>query len=163
MTNVVIVAVLAQAALAFGGIPFGAPEEEVRQTIGANLTEETLADGSKALVTTERVAGRDAERKWIIREHKFAEGILLFHFKSDEAACRSLQQTALSSIESNYGSRPRLDTRSDTGPTGIQSELWVITLEHGARIEQRMSYVPLISLCTVSGRYFPPPDRSSAF
>lgn len=158
-----ILVTLVQAALAFGGISFGAPEQEVRQRAGANIVEETLAGGDRALVVTERVAGHEAKRKWIIRGGRFAEGVLLFSFKSDEGTCKSLRQTALSSIEANYGVQPRLDNRSDSGPRGMQSELWVATLEQGARIEQRMLYVPLIGDCTVSGRYFAPAEGSSAF
>ena len=111
-----ILTALVQATIGFGGIPFGAPEQEVRQRVGANIVEETLTDGSKALVVTERIAGRNAKRKWVIRENRFAEGVLLFDFKSDEEACENLQQTALSSIESNYGAQPRLDKRSFSGP-----------------------------------------------
>lgn len=158
-----ILAILAQAALAFGGIPFGAPEQEVRQKAGAAIAEEVLADGSRALVVAERIAGREAKRKWIIRDNRFAEGVLLFSFRADQGACKSLQQTALSSIESNYGAQPRLDKRTDSGPTGMQSELWVVTLAQGARIEQRMLYVPLMSDCIISGRYFAPAEGSSAF
>jgi hypothetical protein len=158
-----ILAALVQAALAFGGIPFGATEQEVRQKGGANIVEETLGDGSRALVVTERIAGREAKRKWVIRDNLFVEGVLLFSFKSDQGACQNLQQTALSSIESNYGAQPRLDKRTDSGPRGMQSELWIVTLAQGARIEQRMLYVPLIGDCTISGRYFAPAEGSSAF
>ena len=155
---------LVQVALAFGGVPFGAPEQEVRQKAGASVVEETLADGSKALVVVEQIAGRSAKRKWVIREGHFAEGVLLFVFKSDKAACEDLQKTALSSIESNYGTEPRLDERKvSSSPAGMHSELWVIPLAKGARIEQRMVYVQLTSECIISGRYFAPAEGASAF
>lgn len=158
-----MLAALAQAALLFGGVAFGAPEQEVRQKIGPNVVEEVLGDGNRALVRGEQIAGRNAKRKWIIRGGNFVEGVLLFSFSSDQASCQSLQQTALSSIEANYNSQPRLDKRENSGPRGMHSELWVTVLPAGARIEQRMLYVPLIGDCTVSGRYFAPAEGASAF
>ena len=149
--------------LSFGGIPFGAPESEVRKKAEGVLTEQKLADGDRALVASERIANRQAERKWIIRGDKFAEGVLLFHFDGEENDCNELQRVALSSIEANYKISPRLANNDRPSSDFMRSELWTVTLEGGARIEQRMIYVPLTRSCSVSGRYFPPVAGSTAF
>lgn len=158
-----ILLLVASSLLTFGGATFGESEESARQKIKKPQTEEVLAEGSRAISVVEQIAGHEAKRKWVIRNGAFVEGILTFDFKGSSDQCRQLQITALTSLESNYGVAPRLDMKKDSGPSGFQSELWVVSLSKGARIEQRMIYVPLIKACTVGGLYFPPAEGASQF
>lgn len=152
--------VFVAAMASFGGLPFGTPEQAVSQKF-PDAQEVTLAGGSRGLSRQERIADRDATRTWVIREGVVVEGVLLFAFKGSAHQCQQLLQTALSSIEANYGSVPL--SRSSTSQHGIQSELWVATMSDGGRIEQRMVYAGIIGECAVSGRYYPPAAASSAF
>ena len=153
--------ILAMTSILFGGVPFGASEGELRAKINKPLEEQVLGDGSRALVIRESIAGREAQRKWVIRNGAFVEGILLFSFNGEKSDCERLQRDALSALKANYGAEPQ---RMDDAPNRTFTwELWSITLNDGSRIEQRMAYMPLTKNCSVGGHYFPPVAGAKAF
>lgn len=145
----------------FGGVPFGASEEEVRKTASAPLTEVTVSRESRALQREELIADRTARRRWVIRDNRFTEGVLIFDFKGEASECERLYRDALSALEGNYGVKPV--AQPDTVGSLFKSERSIFTLPGQGRIEQMMVYAPPTQNCIVSGRYFAPVEGAAAF